>query len=91
MLSVEDADGAATFRQAALNAAALLPIRLAPAELSMAGRLYFRTALALSVALLAPCLLALQSPIRARARRLFIATLVYLPALLGVLVADTTP
>jgi protoheme IX farnesyltransferase len=91
MLSVEDADGAATFRQAALNAAALLPVSLAPAALAMAGRVYFFAALALSGALLALALLVLRAPTPARARGLFVATLAYLPSLLGVLVADSVP
>lgn len=87
MLSVGDAGGVATFRQAALNAAALLAVSLAPTVLGMAGRAYFIVALTLAGALLALALDAARAPSPARARRLFLATLVFLPALLGVLVA----
>jgi heme o synthase len=41
MLSVGDEDGGATFRQATLNAAALLPVGLVPFVLGMAGAVYF--------------------------------------------------
>jgi protoheme IX farnesyltransferase len=87
MLSVGDVDGRSTFRQAALDAAALLPISLAPVLLAMAGWLYFVLALALSGALLALAVDGARAPTAARARRLFRATLVYLPTLLGALVA----
>ncbi|MFL5574822.1 MAG: heme o synthase [Gemmatimonadaceae bacterium] len=91
MLSVDDVDGTATFRQAALNAAALLPISLAPTALAMAGRVYFFVALALSGVLLALALSGARAPTPARARRLFVATLAYLPALLGTLIAAPAP
>jgi heme o synthase len=87
MLSVDDASGIATFRQAALNAAALLPVSLAPVAVAMAGRVYFVAALALSIALLVLTLQGVRDPTPRRARRLFLATLAYLPLLLGVLVA----
>lgn len=86
-LSVDDETGTATFRQAVLTAAALLPVSLAPAALGMAGRTYFVIALALSSGLLALALGAARAPSRPRARRVFLATLAYLPLLLGVLVA----
>jgi protoheme IX farnesyltransferase len=89
MLSVSDGDGGATFRLAALNAAALLPISLAPAALAMAGGAYFVAALALSGALFVLALAGARTPTPARARRLFLATLAYLPALLGILVATS--
>lgn len=88
MLSIEDETGAMTFRQAALNAAALIPISLAPAALGIAGRTYFLVALALSAALLALSIAAARHPSAKSARRLFLATLVYLPVLLGALVAN---
>jgi protoheme IX farnesyltransferase len=87
MMSVNDAEGSATFRQAALDASALLPISLAPVLLSMAGWPYFVLALALSAALIALAVAGARAPSRIRARRLFLATLAYLPLLLGALVA----
>ena len=88
MLSLEDETGAMTFRQAALNAAALVPISLAPTALGMAGRTYFAAAALLSVSLLVLAVAAARAPSPRTARRLFLATLAYLPALLGVLVAN---
>jgi protoheme IX farnesyltransferase len=87
MMSVNDAEGSATFRQAALDASALLPISLAPVLLAMAGWAYFVLALALSGTLIALAVAGARAPTRVRARRLFLATLAYLPLLLGALVA----
>jgi protoheme IX farnesyltransferase len=87
MMSVDDAEGSATFRQAALDASALLPISLAPVLLAMAGWPYFVLALALSGALIVLAVAGARAPTRIRARRLFLATLAYLPLLLGALVA----
>ena len=88
MLSVGDDGGAATFRQAALNAAALLPIGLLPVALGMAGAAYFAGALALSAALFALAVMAARAPSRRAARRLFLATLVYLPAILSLMAVN---
>jgi protoheme IX farnesyltransferase len=87
MMSLDDVEGRATFRQATLDATALLPISLAPALLAMAGPTYFAVALALSVALIGLAAAGARTPSRTRARRLFLATLAYLPLLLGALVA----
>jgi protoheme IX farnesyltransferase len=88
MLSIEDETGAMTFRQAALNAAALVPISLAPAALGIAGQLYFAVAVPLSGMLLVLSIAAARAPSPKSARRLFLSTLVDLPVLLGVLVAN---
>jgi protoheme IX farnesyltransferase len=88
MLSVGDEDGAATFRQATLNAAALLPIGLAPFVLGMAGTVYFVGAFVLSTALFALALRAARTPSSASARRLFLGTLVYLPAILSLMAVN---
>ena len=89
MLSVDDAFGGATFRQAALTSAALVPVSLVPTTLAMGGRLYFVAALALPGANVVLALDGVRAPTPARARRLFLATLAYLPALLGTLVAGS--
>lgn len=88
MLSNEDETGAMTFRQAALNAAALIPISLLPTALGVAGRTYFLAAVLLSGMLLVFSIAAARRPSPKSARRLFLATLVYLPVLLGILVAN---
>jgi len=88
MLSIDDDGGRSTFRQAALNAGALIPISLAPTALLIAGRTYFVGALVLSTALFVIALAAARSPGIGTARRLFFSTLVYLPALLALMVVD---
>jgi protoheme IX farnesyltransferase len=88
MLSVGDEGGGATFRQATLNAAALLPVGLVPFVLGIAGAVYFAGALVLSAGLLALALVAARAPSAANARRLFLATLVYLPAILSLMAAN---
>ncbi len=88
MLSVGDADGGATFRQATLNAAALLPVGLVPFVLGMAGAVYFAGALILSAGLFSLAVVAARQPSAAAARRLFLATLVYLPAILSLMAAN---
>jgi protoheme IX farnesyltransferase len=91
MLSVGDEDGSATFRQAALNAAALLPIGMAPFVLGIAGAAYFAGVTLLSAGLLALAIAAARRPSAPAARRLFLATLVYLPAVLSLMAADRAP
>jgi protoheme IX farnesyltransferase len=90
MLSVGDEHGAATFRQAMLNAAALLPVGLVPFMLGMAGAVYFAGALVLSAGLLCLAVVAARAPSTPAARRLFLATLVYLPAILSLMAANRT-
>ena len=90
MLSVGDDGGGATFRQATLNAAALLPVAFVPFVLGMAGAVYFAGALVLSAGLFAVALVAARAPSAAAARRLFLATLVYLPAILSLMAANRT-
>lgn len=91
VLSVGDPDGGATFRQAALNAAALVPVSAAPGVLLISGSAYVAGALLLSGALLLLAMAAAREPSGRRARRLFLATLAYLPALFGLLVATRLP
>ena len=86
MPSVDDPDGWATFRLAAITAAGLLPVSLAPAALLRAGPAYLAVALVLSLALLGSAVAAARAPTPAHARRLFLATLAWLPALLVTLV-----
>ncbi len=67
---------------------ALLPVSLAPAALELAGRAYFAGALWLGLAFLAVAIVFTREETRANARRLLVASLVYLPALLGLLCLD---
>ena len=88
MLSVGDADGRVTFRQAALHAAALIPISLAPAVVGMGGVLYFVGAAVLSGGYFWASLSAARRPSREGARRLFSASLIYLPSVLALMIVD---
>ncbi len=82
MLTVEDATGRGAGRQAALYALALVPVSLLPTPLGLAGPVYFLGALALGSGFLAgACGLAAAPASAAAARRLFHASLLYLPAL----------
>ena len=88
MLSLEDADGAGAFRQAVVGAAALVPVSLAPTALLLAGPWYFAGAVILSAGFLLVSVRALRSRTIADTRRLFAASLVYLPVLLALMVVD---
>jgi len=88
MLSVVEPDGDSTFRQAVLTAAALFPVSLAPVVLGMSGALYFAGAAVLSGVLLAVSLSALRTRTVREARRVFLVSLVYLPGVLLLMIAD---
>ncbi|GBD31924.1 Protoheme IX farnesyltransferase [bacterium HR33] len=80
-------DGPGTFRQAALYALALLPVSLIPALLHLAGAVYFAGAMLLSGWFVwVSGRAALRLDERA-ARRVFSASVLYLPALLALMVA----
>lgn len=88
MLPVVDRDGSRTFRQIVLYAAALVGISLLPSVLGLTGILYFFGALVLSTALLQVCLWAASAKTNARAKWLMHATVIHIPALLGLMVLD---
>ena len=90
MLSGSDEEGAISARQAVHYAMTLVPVSLLPAVFGMAGRTYLYGALTLGLAFLAFTArfgLARTAP---RARTLMSASLLYLPALLGLLLYDQT-
>lgn len=92
MLSVEHADHRVTFRQAALYAAALLPVSLVPAVVGITGTFYFVGAVALGVWLLVASMRAMLTADVARAaRRLFLTSVIYLPLLLLLMVLNARP
>ena len=88
MLPVHDPEGARTARQMVLYGAALVPVSVLPSVFGLAGVAYFAGSLALGVALLACCLAFAASRSAAAARRLMLASVFYLPAVLVVLVLD---
>ena len=91
MLTHLDETGTATGRQAVNYAFALLLVSLTPGLLGMAGRWYFFGAFVLGLGMVG-CALRMQlAPDRPQARRLFFASILYLPLLLALLALDKLP
>jgi protoheme IX farnesyltransferase len=88
MLPVVDPQLRSTGRQIIMYAVALLPITLLPACLGMAGPLYFVAATVLGLAFIGFGLLCAYTPHRPQARQLFLASIAYLPMLLGAMMID---
>ena len=82
MLSRDDQDGHATGRQAIVFAAALLIVSLLPTFLGLAGPRYLGGAVVLGAVLVGYSAALLRAPTPVAARRLFGASVVYLPILL---------
>jgi heme o synthase len=88
MLPVLDPSGAWTGRQSVLYGAALVPVSLLPSLLGLAGRVYFAGALALGVAYLGFCLAFARRRSTSGARRLMLASLLYLPSVVAAMLLD---
>lgn len=88
LLTIDDPDFGRTARQSALWTVALVPVSLAPVPIGLAGAAYLAGALVLGGAFLAVAIAFARAPRVASARRLLLASVAYLPALLAVLVAD---
>jgi len=86
MLSVDDPEGFMTSRQALLYALGLLAVSLLPTLLGMASPFYFATALMVGILFALAAFLFVKNRTRENARRLFFASIIYLPLLLGALV-----
>jgi protoheme IX farnesyltransferase len=86
--SVTDPSGAELSWQMAATAALLLAVSVLPFGLGLAGRAYLVTALALGGLFLVLSLAAARELTQASARRVFLASLAYLPLVLASLVAD---
>ena len=82
MLPVVEPDGGSTGRQAFLYAATLLPVSVGLAALRITGRLYFVGAVACGVAFAAAALVFAVRRSTPAAKRLFWASILYLPVLL---------
>jgi heme o synthase len=89
MLPVIDPGGTQTFRQILTGSLLLLPLGLMPALFGISGLVYFFTAFACGLLMLGYSLALVADPTRARARWLFFASLVYLPVVLIVMLADS--
>jgi len=88
LLTVRDPDGQRTARQMILWATALVPVSLVPAALGLAGGAYFAGAFLLGLGYLAACVLFARDSSHLAARRLLLASVFYLPAILGILLVD---
>jgi protoheme IX farnesyltransferase len=90
MLPVIEPDGRSTGRQAVTYALALLPLSLAPTLVGMAGPLYFVGALALTLLFVGLALRFSLTRAIPDARRLFFGSIIYLPLLWILMIADRT-
>ena len=88
MLPLVDRDGTRTGRSAVSHTLGLLPVSLSPFVLHVSGALYFFGALALGLVFLWFALRFARQMDRLSARRLFFASILYLPLLLGLMVFD---
>lgn len=88
MLPVIEPDGRSTARQAIVYAAGLLPLSLVPTIIGMAGDVYLAGALALSALYLALAVRFGMTRHTAAARWLFFGSIVYLPVLWILMIAD---
>ncbi len=90
MLPVIDPTGERTARQMLLYSLALVPVSLLPTFLGMTGNIYFAGALLLSLAYLYFSIRINGERSVANARRVLLASIVYLPALYVLLLANRT-
>jgi protoheme IX farnesyltransferase len=88
MLPVVEPEGRLTAQQIVLWALLLVPVSLFPAALGTTGRVYFYGAFVLGLAFLAASLYAAFAGSRLGARRLLLASVLYLPLLFGMMVLD---
>ena len=88
MLPVVEPDGRSTARQIVLYGLALIPVSLAPALLGMSGRIYLAGALLLGLAFLYSGIQAAVERSIFRARKVLLASVVYLPLIYGLMLID---
>ncbi len=88
MLPVVDPEGTRTAHQIILYSLALLTVSLLTTVLELTGALYFFGALTLGIGLLALGVGVAISKTGVRAKRLFLASVIYLPILLVLMIVD---
>ena len=91
MLTVIDPEGGSTGRQILGNCLALLPVSLLPTLIGMAGKAYFLCAFILGMGFLMYGISVFRHRNNVSARKLALASLVYLPMLLAVMALDKMP
>lgn len=88
MLPVVDPTLTATSRQIVLYSLMLIPVTLLPVALKMTGGVYLITELLTGILFCSIAFNCAKTKTRADARQLFLASIIYLPALLAVLTID---
>jgi heme o synthase len=88
LLPVIEPDGRSTGRQALIYAVLLVPVSVSPAATGLAGTAYVAVAVVLGAALVALSVTFARERSTTAARRLFLASIAYLPLLWAVLVVD---
>lgn len=91
MLTTVDPKGRSTGLHIALSALALIPVALSPTLFGMTGSVYFFGALGLGLVYAGFGLWMARNPLAARAKWLFLISIVYLPALLATMMLDRLP
>jgi protoheme IX farnesyltransferase len=89
MLTVIEPEGISAAHQSIIYLVALVPISILPTKLMMTGEFYFIGALIMSIAYLAAGFYVVFKRTNSSARGLLIASILYLPALLGLMILDT--
>jgi heme o synthase len=88
VLPVVDPDGTSTERQIVVACVALLSVSLLPAVIGWTGAVYLAGALGVGLAFAAVGIVQALAPSARAARRVLLASLLYLPLLLGLLAFD---
>ena len=88
MLPVVEPDGRVTAQQIVVYTVLLLPVSLLPAALGISGRIYLYGAIVLGLLFLYSSLRAAFSKSRQEAKRLLLASVIYLPLLFILMVVD---
>ncbi len=88
VLTVLDPEGSTVFRQILLGTIVLLPLTAAPTLLGISGTLYLFGGLSAAAMFLAFAICVAVTRTQLHARRLFFASLVYLPIVLGLMLVD---
>jgi protoheme IX farnesyltransferase len=88
MLPVVEPEGRVTGQQIVVYTLLLLPVSLLPTLLGMSGRVYFYGAILLGSLFLLSSISAALSKTRQQARRLLLASVLYLPLLFGLMVLN---
>ena len=91
LLPVIDPHGASTSLHVAVNCLALVPVGLLPTLMGLAGPAYFVVALVLGLGFLWTAVQLVRLDTTPQARRVLMASLVYLPVLLAAMVFDRHP